>query len=70
MGGESCRIFVDMWESRRVTRNTFFRASVQIVDSPGLDEVTLTRKFGNEECVLFQACDLVGSAEAGSVAFA
>ena len=24
---------------------------MQIEDSPGLDEVTLTRKFGNEECV-------------------
>ena len=35
-----------------MTRHTFFRASVQIVDSPGLDEVTLTRKFGNEECVV------------------
>ena len=29
---------------------------MQIEDSPGLDEVTLTRKFGNEECVCFHLC--------------
>ena len=29
---------------------------MQIEDSPGLDEVTLTRKFGNEECVCPYLC--------------